>query len=231
MLFTVAEKIQETPDTVTLVFAMQKPVVYKPGQFMMASVTTGKKELLRRAYTLSSTPTRPETIAMTVKLYAQGCCSPKLGALKPGEKLEMTGPYGTFYFTETQDDVVLLAGGSGIAPMRSILLYVLDKKLPNKVTVLYSSRTTEDIIFYQELQKLAATHKQVRCFFTLTRKKPDEPWNGLTGRIDAAMVKRCVPNVLASQYFVCGPPEMVTNTIQILQEFGVDKKKIKKELW
>ena len=218
--------IEESKDTRTL---QLKPINgsifdFKPGQFVMLFIKNDDGEFKEsRAYSIANSPTRKTHLDITYK--KAGYFTGKLHELKIGDVVRVKGPYGQFTYDETCKDAVLLAGGVGITPFRSYLEYVFDRNLPNKLSLIFSNKTSVDILYKKELEKLD-NQKNVRVFFTLTR----DNWKGLTGRIDAKLLKECCGNKIAEKiYYICGTGDFVKAMTALLQEINVSKENIKIE--
>lgn len=230
----VVKFIQETPDTITLRIKLDKPMSFKCGQFVMLGLNLDKKgatKLVKRAYSIASPPTKPDTIDITIKIYDKGELSPHLNRLKAGDIVDVLGPYGAFVFEENvPHDVVLIAAGAGITPLMSIIRYVKDKGLSKKIKMLYSSKTPTDIIYYDEIVGLGKTLHGFSCDFTITRPSGFD-WKGMTGRISKGMIQECMKSSHDPVFYLCGPPDMINGTVAILLDLGVPKERIKKEEW
>ena len=203
-----------------------------PGQFVMLGLNLdvgGEKKLVKRAYSIASSPTKKDCIEFTFNIYPQGQLSPHLYNLKVGGDVYLDGPYGKFIFKEEETkDAVFLGAGAGLTPLMSMIRYIVDKKLQTKPTLLYSVKTPENIIYYKELLQLEKI-KKLNLVLTMTR--PDGTgWTGLRGRIDAEKIKGLGP-LDNSIFYICGPPEMVGGTVSILESLGVAKDRVNREQW
>src|ERR1700733_15963562 len=157
MTLLLVQTEQQTHDTKTLLFKVlnEKRFCAKPGQFLTFQWTVDGQRL-PRCYTISSSPIHENYVRYTPKRMENGCVSVFLNEqAKPGLRVDASGPYGQFYFDETlHKSIVLIAAGSGITPMISMLSYMDDLKLANPVTLLYCVRTRADIIFQDDLVRL-----------------------------------------------------------------------------
>jgi len=141
------------------------------------------------------------------------------------------GPMGKFTYTEDMGKkVTFLGAGSGLAPLRCILKYCFDKNLDNDLTLMFSNKTTRDIISEKELDDLSEKHDNFKLVYTLTREDP-EGWKGLKRRIDVDMVKECVPNYKENIFYICGAPAFVKSMKMMLLDMEVEKGKIKVEVF
>jgi ferredoxin-NADP reductase len=221
---------QQTHDTKTLRFQIldERKLCAKPGQFLTFQWTVEGQQVLR-SYTISSSPIHDEYIEITPKRKENGCVSVFLnGQAKPGLTVDASGPYGRFYFDEKlHRSIVLIAAGSGITPMISMLRYVDDLKLTTQVRLLYCVRTATDIIFQTELAKLAASLPNFKYEVCLSR--PDPTWNGQSGRLSGEFVSRHLIDLDTPTFFLCGPEGFMNNARQILARLGVSQDRILQE--
>ncbi|MBI3031993.1 oxidoreductase [Candidatus Woesearchaeota archaeon] len=238
MLMKITQVKQETPDTKTFRFEAvnQERMLFKPGQFAMVhdiEVTKdGEKKKVNRSYSIASSPTK-NYIELVIKAEHPGLTSPKwINEVKEGEQYEVKGPFGKFVYTEDmKGDVVLIGAGSGIAPLRSIVYYILEQKLPTAVYLIYSNKTQEDIIMKDEFLSLEEDHNNFELEFTLTREPEHSDWEGHRGRIDYEFLEDCIGFLEDKLYYLCGPKEFVISMESLLKEHNVPAEKIKKEIY
>ena len=227
-----SEVIDETPSV--KVFRAELPedadVDFYPGQFFMVSLVDDNELKISRAYSIASSPLNKSYLE--IALNKVGIFSTKLFSLKEGALLKFKGPYGKFYFSdEIKDDVVLIGGGTGITPLMSIIRYCNDKKLANNVKLVYSTRTPDEIIYRKEIEQIRMYNKNFDFVATITRPEQEHNWSGRTGRIDLGLLKEYINNPRGSIYFLCGPKELVSSIIQMLEGLGVTKEQIKTDVW
>ncbi len=228
----VIEIIQETPTTKTLVFDTRGvDFEFFPGQYVMLQVPykpTG--ELLKRAYSIASSPLQKDKLELTVKKTPNGKASVMLTEqTKVGDVFDIKGPFGKFFWTpQMSSKLVLIGAGSGIVPLMSILRYIRDSKLTEvKATLFFSNTHYEEIIYRRELQEMNEL-SNIKVVFTLTRSWPDS-WEGYTGRITQEILIKEVESIKENLYYLCGPPAFVDDMNKILLDLGVEKDSIKKE--
>jgi len=220
----------QTHDAKTLRFQIldKRTLAAKPGQFLTFRWTIDGKQVLR-SYTISSSPTDKGHVEITPKRTENGYVSVFLNEqAKAGLIVEASGPYGRFYFDETQHKtVVLIAAGSGITPMISMVRYIADCKLPTHVRLLYCVRTDADIIFQNELVRLAESIPNFGYDVCLSRPGPN--WKGQTGRLNKEFVSQQMLDLDAPNFFLCGPRGFMENAHQILVTLGVSDDRILQE--
>ncbi len=221
---------QQTHDTKTLRFQIPKErkLCAKAGQFMAFQWTIDGQRVMR-SYTVSSSPLHGNYVEITPKRMENGCVSVFLNdRAKPGLRVEASGPYGQFYFDETlHKSIVLIAAGSGITPMISMLRYIEDLKLATSVTLLYCVRTAADIIFQSELARLARSLSNFK--YEVCLSQPDTAWKGRSGRLTEECVSQNVTDLNAPTFFLCGPKGFMDNARQILSSLRVQQERILQE--
>ncbi|GIE29583.1 hypothetical protein Ait01nite_026280 [Actinoplanes italicus] len=203
----VAEVRRETPTVVTLVLEDGHPFDFRPGQFFTL-VTEVDGRSVRRAYSASSAPGAAR-LEVTVKQVDGGLFSTHVHRrVRAGDRLAVRGPSGTFH-PGSPAEIVLIAGGSGVTPMMSMIRSRLAGPHGGRIDLLYSSRDEAEILFGAELDRLAAAHPdRLSVTHVLTRRD---------GRIDADGIRRWVAGLAPGphvHYYVCGP-EALADTVRI----------------
>lgn len=228
----VAEVIEETPSTSTLrlVPAGDQPLFpFRAGQFVTVFLSVDGVST-SRAYSVSSPPTRLGHIDITVRRMPDGFVSKYLASgEREGEVLEISGPGGYFYHEPLvdTDDLVFLAGGSGITPFMSMIRNAVDLKSDVRIQLLYGSRRPDDAIFWDELAQTACSEKNFRA--NLVISEPPEEYPGLCGLLDEEMIGGRVGGIDGKTFFMCGPHAMYGLCSGALEALGVPARRIKKE--
>ncbi len=212
----------------------QMPFEFLPGQFIVLAFeifdqTKGRTVRKNRAFSISSSPMEKNYLEITVK--KTGRISTYMHeVVKEEDLLTIKNRSGEFYFQEgLSNELVLIAGGTGIAPLMSMIQYITQRKLPVKITLLYSNKAPEDIIFYKGIQDLESSHSNFRCVHTITRPE-GYGWRGPTGRINQELLEQNVSNKQAL-FYICGPKAMIQATMEHLKGLGVHPSRIKIEKW
>ncbi len=201
---------------------------FYPGQFFMVSFVDDPEIKTSRAYSIASSPLNKKYLE--IALNRVGPFTTKLFSMKEGDLLKFKGPYGKFYFSdEIKNNLVLIAGGTGITPLMGIIRYCNDGKLNNKVKLIYSVRTPIDIIYKEELEKIKNENNNFDYVVTITREHGN--WQGKKGRIDLDLLKLNIKDTEGSIYFLCGSKEFVHSIIEMLESLGVKKEQIKTDVW
>jgi glycine betaine catabolism B len=224
----IIEIIDETPDVKTFRVEVPEKIGFFPGQFFMVSFEGNPN--LKRAYSIASSPEQNNHLDITMNLVGE--FTKKLWQCKINDSLIFKGPFGKFYFTEEmKNNLILIGGGLGITPLMSVMRYCNDKKLQNKINLLYSVRTPSDIIYNEEIERIKNENSNLRCTITVTRPKPEHNWHGQTGRVNEELLKQNIADIKNSLYFICGPLEFVKGAIELLEKLGAAKEQIKTDVW
>ncbi|KAA0972543.1 hybrid-cluster NAD(P)-dependent oxidoreductase [Aureimonas fodinaquatilis] len=217
---------EETPDVKTFVFAPRKGrhFTYQPGQFLTFEFEISG-ETIYRCYTISSTPTRPDTVSITVKRVAGGPVSNWLhDQFRPGMMLRATGPMGDFSWTvkPTQPKYLLISGGSGITPMMSMTRSAFDLAEIRDTLFVHAARSPADLIFRDELDFMARRNRSIRVGYICEGDSPHEAWSGLRGRLTHGALTALAPDFMDRVVFVCGPAPFMAAVHAVLAAAGFD---------
>ena len=222
----------ELPDTKTIRLKWPEgyDVDFKTGQFI--TLYWPDTPAYKRAYSLSSCALDRGFYEVTVKRDG------KMGTrivdwAKTGDKMFVIAPTGNFLpVLEPNKHLICIAGGSGVTPFRAYVREATRRKLETKITVLYSVRTTNDIIFNEEFHKLELENQKFNFFVTCTRLHPEDAWTGRRGRITPEWVKENIFDLPNTVFYACGPNELVEFAEHlILAEMKVPKQQMKVEKW
>jgi ferredoxin-NADP reductase len=199
---------------------------FLPGQFVNVTANMTENSRVRRAYSVASSPLDTD-FRLTVKRMEGGHLSTFLcDRAAVGDVLDIRGPYGMFTLEENVAEVVFIAAGSGIVPFRSMWRYIAQKPLDMKVTLLYASKSPRYVIYREELASIASARFRVVHTFT---RNDDPAWGGYTRRIDPDMLWEVIRTFEDKYFYVCGPPAMCNCVVVYLQDFGVERARIKTE--
>ncbi|MDF2157208.1 ferredoxin--NADP reductase [Algoriphagus sp. CAU 1675] len=233
----VREVVRETNDTVSIYFEQPEPYLeYKPGQFLTLVMEFDGKEQ-RRSYSLCTSPFVDPFPGISVKKVSNGLFSNFLNEkIFPGKTINVLKPLGNFtidFHSKNKRHFVLVAGGSGITPIISILKSVLVNEPQSKITLLYGSRNEEQIIFKKELDQLVEKNPD-RLEVIHSLSKPSSSWTGMKGRLSEKVVADLVQKAesesdFTKEYFVCGPEGIMDVTVEALEKAKVSKGNIHKE--
>lgn len=222
---SVKQKIQRTPDVISIRFNRPEGFDFTPGQYFFIALKRGGNQL-EKHFTISSSPTELDFIEVTKKLTGHEFAN-ALAGLREGDTVTINAPFGDFVFKGEYDKIGMLTGGIGITPLRSIIKYCTDKQLGTNIVLLYSNRSEDDIPFKAEFEELANQNKNLKVVHTVTQ--PGKEWKGLKGRIDKEMVQKEIPDYMERIFYICGPPKMVDAMVSILKEMKVPDEQIIQE--
>lgn len=227
----VRQIIDETPRVKSLVLDVPCWPGHRPGQHVDVRLTAEDGYQAQRSYSIASEPENAR-LTLTVELIEAGEVSPYLTSeVRSGDKFELRGPIGGYFIWTAAigGPLFLVAGGSGIVPLMSMLRYRAAAKSATPTLLLYSARTLEDIIYREELDQMAARNDGLIVTYTLTRRQPPG-WTGGARRIDRSMLASVGPSVMARpKIFICGPTSLVESAAQSLLELGYERNLIKTE--
>ncbi len=225
--------IQETPDVKTFRFIAEPELLFdfKPGQFVTLKlpITHPKGQPITRSYSISSSPSRPHTLDITVKRVGAASADHPPGMvsnwlhdqLEIGMTLPVQGPFGQFNCVDyPADKLLLISAGSGITPMMSMAQWLSDRAANTDITFIHAARTPADLIFRQRLELLAAQHPHFKLAFTLTQKSSAILWSGYRGRLNPALLTAICPDFTERSAFVCGPTGFMSSTKTLLTAEG-----------
>jgi len=227
----VSEIIDETETTKTFRFVSTNGFLppFQAGQYINLFVTIDGVETAR-PYAVSSSPLQREYYDVTVKRVAEGFVSHYLlDRLEVGQQLHSTGPMGTFYHNPVfhGQDLVFLAGGSGIAPAMSMIKDVLERKLPYQFHFIYASSYVDDVIFVGALRALALKYENFKLTEVISR--PPEGYDGRTGHLNSEMITELVGDLSHKMFYICGPTPFNEYCQSQLWELNVEPRFIRIE--
>jgi len=228
---TVAEIRRETPTAKTFRLVARGGYLppFRAGQYVNWSITVGGVRT-GRAFSIASPPNERGFYEITARRQEGGFVSPfLLDEVREGDEFTISGPAGTFYHEPLidTDDLVLLAGGSGITPFRSIIRETVERNLPRRIWLLYGSRVPDDIIYRSELRAIARRHTSVRVRFILSEAPPGH--RGPRGFLTAEAIRRFAGPPEGKTFYLCGPEAMYRFVGAELERLGVPRRRIRRE--
>ncbi len=219
---------EECESVRTFRFEIPSDFSFVPGMYLKVSLPGLPG--VERDFSISSSPSDEGYVEVTCRRVASS--TGRLFTIAVGDAVTLKGPFGKWLYEESPTGAVLIGGGGGIAPLRSMARYELSRGRSGKITFFYSARTPSDIIFRGELQKFTKAGMQVRV--TITRPeamKAGESWEGAIGRLDATRILSEIPDSRECLFYLCGPMNMVAELSAGLAAQGVARERIRSENW
>ncbi len=202
---------------------LRDSISFHAGQYIEVEIP-GKKNQWR-CYSIASPPDRQSQIELVVKRLPGGGFSGQIDRLLPGLELAINGPYGINYLRAGNRPVLLIATGSGIAPLMSILRSSASKSVDREFHLYYGARTRSDLIFADELQRLEAQMPRFTFRPTLSAPLAGDEWRGAQGRV-TQLAQREVIDASPYDAYICGRPEMCEAVSMLLLAKGIPEERI-----
>ena len=192
---------------------------------------------ISRAYSMASYPEEKEIIMLNVRIATPpspelppGVMSSYLFSLKPGDKVNISDPFGDFFAKETDNEMIFVGGGAGMAPMRShIFDQLLRLRSKRKISFWYGARSRRELFFVEDFDNLAKTHDNFVWHIALSNPQPEDNWHGDSGFIHEVLYDNYLRdhrNPEDCEYYICGPPMMNAATINMLEQLGIEEENI-----
>ena len=197
------------------------------------------KEPAIRAYSMANYPEENDIIMLNVRIATPppriadappGIMSSYIFNLKPSDKVTISGPFGEFFARQTQNEMIFVGGGAGMAPMRSHIFDQLRRiKTDRKLTFWYGARSLREMFYVEDFDMLQAENKNFTWHIGLSEPKPEDNWTGHVGFIHNVLFENYLKNHPAPEdceYYLCGPPMMNSAVIKMLTDLGVERENI-----
>jgi ferredoxin-NADP reductase len=229
----VSEIREETESTTTFRMVSQDGYLppFQAGQYINLFLEVDGVRT-SRPYSIASSPTQLAYYDVTVRRVEDGFVSSYLlKEVSVGDTFQSTSPSGQFYHNPLfhGDDLVFIAGGSGITPFMSMIQEVVDRDLDRRIQLIYGNRSNQDIIFGNRIEKRTMHHKNLTMHTVIS--EPDKSYNGLNGFITAELIAELVDNIDGKMFYVCGPEAMYTFVLAELEKLKVPKRRIRLEVF
>ena len=196
----------------------------------------GTDKATTRGYSLANHPGEKAIIQLDVRIaipppgagddIPPGVVSSYIFGLKAGDEVTVSGPFGNFFATDSDKEMIFVGGGVGMAPMRShILDQLIRLKSKRKISFWYGARNVREILYRADFERLNTDHENFSCHMALSDPAPDDDWTGMTGFIHEALFEHYLkdhPMPEDCEFYLCGPPMMVTAVRNMLDSLGVD---------
>jgi CDP-4-dehydro-6-deoxyglucose reductase, E3 len=196
-----------------------KDIQFKAGQFISFNLTPpGGERLMIRPYSIASPPNESDRITLVFNRVQGGRGSTYLFNLREGDVVAFEGPQGSFYLRERMRNVLFVATGTGIAPIRSMLLDLADNGYAGTATLYWGLRSQRDVYYQQEFEALAARYPNVS--FAIALSRPEAGWQGYAGRV-TGLVDAHVTSVKNLDVCLCGNHAMIRDVTEIIRTKGL----------
>jgi len=213
---------------VTLKLLEPEAIEFTAGQFVQFEVPAYEltREPVYRAYSIASDPSDNGRIQLNIRLVPNGICTTYVHKhLKEGERITINGPHGDFYLRDTDREIVFIAGGSGMAPIRSILFDMAAKGSKRTAAYYFGAKAKRDLFLVEEMKEFEKRLASFSFVPALSSPDPEDNWDGQTGLI-TDVVERNVRNGANSEAYLCGSPGMINAAIKSLTKCGVPEDRI-----
>jgi len=196
-------------------------------------------EPVMRAYSMASYPEEKDIVMLNVRIATPpprmpdvppGQMSSFIFNLKPGDEVVVSGPYGEFFAKDTENEMVFIGGGAGMAPMRAHIFDQLRRlNSKRKMSYWYGARSKREMFYVEDFDGLAASHPNFVWHVALSDPLPEDEWTGYTGFIHEVLLDNYLKDHPAPEdieYYICGPPMMTQAVLKMLSDLGVEKENI-----
>ncbi|MFP6702762.1 MAG: NADH:ubiquinone reductase (Na(+)-transporting) subunit F [Planctomycetaceae bacterium] len=205
-------------------------------RFGLWDVVSQVDEPVVRAYSMANYPGETGIIMLNIRVATPPPGSPEgtppgqvssyTFDLKPGDPLTISGPYGEFYIKESDNEMIYIGGGAGMAPLRSHIFELFkERQTERKVSFWYGARSLREMFYVEEFDRLSADNENFDWSVALSDPMPEDNWEGYTGFIHQVVLDaylRDHPAPEDCEYYICGPPLMLQAVLQMLEELGVE---------
>ena len=209
-------------------------------RYKLWDIASKVDEPVQRAYSMANHPREKGIIMLNVRIATPppgappdippGRVSSYIFNLKPGDEVTISGPFGEFYIQDSDTEMVYIGGGAGMAPLRSHIFELLkNRDSRRKISYWYGGRSLREIFYDDEFEELAKTHDNFSFHLALSSPLPEDNWEGSTGFIHQVLLDEYLgkhPAPENVEYYMCGPPMMVSAVQEMLDNLGVEKDQI-----
>ena len=197
-----------------------------------------------RAYSMANHPAEGNIVMLNIRIATPpwdrakgtfmpvnpGICSSYIFSRKPGDKVTISGPYGEFFIKPTDNEIVFVGGGAGMAPMRSHIFHLFQtEKTKRKVSFWYGARSLREVFYADQFRAIEKEFPNFTFNIALSEPKPEDNWTGLTGFIHQALLDNYLSKHDAPEdieYYLCGPPMMNSAVTKMLDNLGVPEENV-----
>ncbi len=219
-----------THDIKEVRLALKAPegITFRAGQYIQFEVPDYEltDEPVYRAYSMASSPADPGEIELEIRYVPNGICTTYVHQhLTSGAAITVNGPYGDFYLRDSERDIIFIAGGSGMAPIKAILHEMERTGNPRRARYFFGARSMRDLFLVDEMKALEKTLPDFSFIPGLSEPAADDDWHGETGLI-TEVVGRHTENAAEAEAYLCGSPLMIDACVAVLKEKGMPEERI-----
>jgi Na+-transporting NADH:ubiquinone oxidoreductase subunit F len=203
-------------------------ISFKAGQYLQLQTTpyAKVKESVSRAYSMSSPPQQSDSVELVIRLVPDGICTTWVFEhLNEGDEVSFSGPYGDFYLRETDAEMIFVAGGSGFAPIKSILEGRPEEVDRRGARFFFGACTRKDLFYMDHMAEYAKDHPNFEFVPALSEPTDEDRWEGETGLITEVLDRR-IDDPAGKEYYLCGSPGMINACIKVFESKRVPQDKI-----
>ncbi len=201
----------------------EEGITFKPGQYVQLEVPKYEKisDPEFRAYSISSDAMEHENLELVITKVQDGAVTTYVHEyLKQGDELTIYGPYGDFYLRDSDRGILLIATGSGLAPMKSILHKIERDNIQRETILFFGAKNIEDLYYHDELKGLESKLENFKFYPVLSRVGEDAKWEGDRGRV-TNLIEKYIPENAALDVYLCGAPPMIESCMKLLIQKGI----------
>lgn len=229
--YAVVESITDLTDVIKMLrFKLPEDAEmnFKPGQYVQlkAPIYEGNDEEVYRAYSIASSPSMKGYIDLVIGYVPQGIATTYVHRhLKVGDEVSLNGPYGDFYYHDNDREMIMVATGTGVAPILSILNYMKEHDIKRKARFYFGAKTTKDLFMLDYFKELEETLYDFKFIPTLSRVSDDDDWDGERGRVNKA-IDKLLQDGENKEAYLCGNAAMIESVVKSLTAKGVPEELI-----
>ena len=236
---TANRKLTPTIHEIKMKLRTSEAFSYDPGSYMLVDIPGIDAAPLKRAYSLATPPQDAEEIVFNIRRIPAPTDQSELPAgvgshymcdLQAGDSVTLSGPFGHFKAQDSDNEMIFIGGGAGMAPLRAIIRdQLLHKHTRRKISFWYGVRNTTDIFYQEEFAQLEQQHANMTFQIGLSDPVPQDNWQGLSGYIHEITMKNYLadhPDLTKVEFYLCGPPAMLKATRSMLKQLDIDESKI-----
>jgi Na+-transporting NADH:ubiquinone oxidoreductase subunit F len=236
-LFNVKEYTAEVASLVDLTYDIKQVTLklidppeinYRAGQYIQFVVPEYEMsaEEVYRAYSMASIPSNKDVVELEIRLVPNGICTTYVfNYLKEGDQVTLNGPYGEFCLNDSDKDIIFIAGGSGMAPIKSMLYNMAEKGIDRQATYFFGARAVRDLFLIDKMKELEERLPNFRFIPALSEPLPEDNWSGETGLI-TDVLDRHIESGDNTEAYLCGSPGMIDAAVNVLTKKGIPEELI-----